>query len=175
MPIENERKYVLRDPQKVLEIYPHWLTLRQGYLRGDARVRHVIHPRHPSQTIFTYKIMVGDDLVEIECSISQEDFDRLWSIADRRVSKKRWSYQAGADHWDIDVFLDQNGDPYLAMAECEMEAGKDAPDEIPMFIRDHIVYEVPRSRTLDFTNTRLGDPKYGGAIYMLIDTPWLKH
>ena len=60
MPTENERKYVLADPEAVLALWPRadWNEVRQGYLPGDARIRRKVGAGRTSET-FTYKIEIG--------------------------------------------------------------------------------------------------------------------
>lgn len=178
MPIENERKYVLRDPEAILDIAiggsSHlWTPIQQGYLPGDARVRRknavisALSGTLISEDFFTYKIATRHGLVEIEKQISQVDFDRLWEIADRKISKKRLVIVADPEdeYWDIDVFLDDAGVPYFAMAECEMTEGQDRPTWFPPQIEPFIIYEVPRERVLEFTNTRL-TPEYCASLVL---------
>lgn len=171
MPIENEKKFILRDPEVIRSIPSNlWVPIQQGYLPGDARIRRkhggAVY-REMGDDIFTYKIATRHGLIEIETAISEEDFDRLWEIADRKISKTRLVYVAGPEdgHWDIDVFLDDTGVPYFAMAECEMDEGQDHPTWFPPEIETHIVYEVPRERVLEFTNTRL-TPEYCASLIL---------
>lgn len=120
-----------------------------------------------SEDYFTYKMATLAGLIEIETDISQMDFDRLWEVADRKITKMRLSYVADPEdeHWDIDVFLDHTGAPYFAMAECEMEEGQDRPTWYPLQIEPFIIYEVPRERVLEFTNTRL-TPEYCATLVL---------
>lgn len=166
MPVENEVKYVLRNPKAVLALDGPWVKIDQGYLPGDARIRRVHRGVFELvRDFFTYKLMVGDRLIEIEMEMSSGDFNALWTVSTRRVCKMRSSLAVGNLHWDIDVLLDGQGDPYFAMAECEMPESMIAPDEILPVLLPHILFAVPRERQKEFTNTRLSDVTYARSLY----------
>lgn len=163
MPTENERKYVLTNPKAVLALWPRetWSVIRQGYLRGDARIRR----RSGEVDSFTYKIAAatnaGERLIEIETPLDPRDFDDLWPLTTRRIHKLRRTIPDDHGHqWDVDLFFDDAGDLYLAMAECEMPEGQDAPPHVLPALAPHIRYLVPRERQTEFANTRLSDPAY---------------
>jgi CYTH domain-containing protein len=167
MPTENERKYVLSAPEAVLALWPRetWSEIRQAYLRGDARIRR----RSGEADSFTYKIAAGTGdgqrLIEIETTLDARDFDDLWPLTTRRIHKlRRTTTDAHGLQWDVDLFLDEAGGFYLAMAECEMPEGQDAPPEVLPELVDHIRYLVPRDRQTEFANTRLADPTYVAAL-----------
>jgi CYTH domain-containing protein len=163
MPTENERKYVLSEPQAVLELWPRetWSEIRQAYLRGDARIRR----RSGQADSFTYKISAptgsGERLIEIETPLEARDFDDLWPLTTRRIHKlRRTETDAHGHQWDVDVFLEETGDLYLAMAECELPEGVEAPLEVLPALAPLVRYLVPRARQTEFANTRLSDPAY---------------
>lgn len=158
MPTENERKYVLSNPDTVFALWPRvtWSEIRQGYLRGDARVRR----RSGEADSFTYKIQAGDRLIEIETALDPRDFDDLWPLTTRRIHKLRHTEIRGDLQWDVDLFLNDAGAFHFAMAECEMPEGLDAPPEILPGLQPHIAYAVPRARQTEFANVRLSDPAY---------------
>ncbi len=163
MPTENERKYVLSDPKAVLALWPRetWSEIRQAYLRGDARIRR----RSAEADSFTYKIAApsGDSerLIEIETPLEPRDFDDLWPLTTRRIHKLRHTTTDAHGHqWDVDVFFDEAGDLYLAMAECELPEGVEAPPQVLPELAPHVRYLVPRARQTEFANTRLSDPAY---------------
>ncbi|CAN5337002.1 hypothetical protein BH10PSE1_BH10PSE1_09370 [soil metagenome] len=162
MPTENERKYVLSDPAAVLGLWPRetWSEIRQAYLRGDARIRR----RSGEPDSFTYKIAAGDRLIEIETALEPRDFDDLWPLTTRRMHKLRHTQADGDLQWDIDLFLDDAGGFYLAMAECEMPEGMDAPPHALAALAPFIRYAVPRERQTEFANTRLSDPAYVATL-----------
>lgn len=166
MPTENERKYVLTDPEAILPLWDRvgWNEVRQGYLPGDARIRRKITEGRAGET-FTYKMTAAGRLVEIETALDARDFDDLWPLTDRRVHKlRRTETDAHGLLWDIDLFLDDDGRFYLAMAECEMPEGMGAPPAILPALADHVRYVVPPERQTEFVNARLADPAYVATL-----------
>jgi len=166
VPTENERKYVLTDPEAVLALWPRadWDDVRQGYLPGDARIRRRTRGGRTLDS-FTYKIEAAGRLVEIETGLEPRDFDDLWPLTSRRIHKlRRATTDALGLAWDIDLFLDADGRFYFAMAECEMPEGMDAPPGVLPELAGLIRYVVPRDRQTEFVNSRLGDPAYVAAL-----------
>ena len=102
--------------------------------------------------------------IEIERPLDPRDFDDLWPLTDRRIHKLRRTERDGAVQWDIDLFLDDAGALYLALAECEMPEGVDAPPRILPALSSLIRYVVPRDRQTEFANTRLSDPAYVAGL-----------
>lgn len=166
MPIENEVKYLLKDPQEVLKLAMPWRQVKQGYLPGDARVRSVMREDFDIVYFFTYKIMTAKGLIEIEVPLSDHDADALWPMTTKRVNKRRGSVSDGDVIWDIDVFYDGDSDtPILAMAECEMPEGWDAPLRIDPLIEPFVIRAITREEQHLYTNVRLSDPDYARALY----------
>ena len=166
MPTENERKYVLTDPEAVLALWPRedWDDVRQGYLPGDACVRRRTRGGQTTDS-FTYKIDAAGRLVEIETGLEPRDFDDLWPLTTRRIHKLRQAVtDAHGLAWDIDLFLDADGGFYLAMAECEMPEDIQQPPEILPELAVLIRYVVPRERQTEFVNSRLADPTYAASL-----------
>ncbi len=167
MPTENERKYVLARAEAVHALWPRssWSEIRQGYLPGDGRIRRQSRGGQTADT-FAYKIFAAGRLIEIETVLSEpRDFDDLWPLTNRRIQKLRCSeIDAHGLHWDIDLFLNDTGDFYYAMAECEMPEEMDAPPEILAVLQPHLAYEVPRDRQREFTNAQLADPAYAASV-----------
>lgn len=166
MPTENERKYVLKDPAAVLALWPRddWSDIRQGYLPGDARIRRRTRGGM-STDCFTYKITAAGRLIEIETGLEARDFDDLWPLTTRRVHKLRTTVIDPAGlRWDIDLLLDDAGQFYWAMAECEMPEAMDAPPAILAALQPHVAYRVPRERQVEFSNARLSDPAHAASL-----------
>lgn len=167
MPTENERKYVLSNAAAVMGLWDRseWSEIRQGYLRGDARIRRETRDGLDHDS-FTYKITAGGRLIEIETAITEpRDFDDLWPLTTRRIHKRRHSEtDSHGLHWDIDLLLDGTGVVYFAMAECEMPEAMDAPPEILPALVPFVAYAVPRERQAEFLNSRLADPAYAAGL-----------
>ncbi len=173
MPVENERKYVLKttDIRDVYVSLRGWsyteMTISQGYLDDRTRLRKIEF----DETVlffFTFKLKVGDDLIEIETEILESDFDALWSVAQRRIKKTRIVVPF-VEKWEIDVFYDSDDSVYLIMAEIEFADAKQIePTEIPPFIADNLLYEVPREGDDRFFNSKLGDPEAVRALLLTL-------
>ncbi len=159
MPVENEVKYLLEEPEAILALPMFWKTIHQGYLPGDARIR-----RSNDRDFFTYKFATPSGLIEIETPISKADFDALWPHTVNRVSKKRASISDGDVIWDLDVML-HDGVPYIAMAECEMPEDWIAPLRIEPTIEPFVRKAITREDQLLYTNVRLSDPEYARTLY----------
>ncbi len=164
MPIENERKYIISlDSDKIewlCEKYNGVLyNIKQAYING-GRIRLIEqqnflldYPRF----IFTWKVRrpVGD-MIEIETDISEPEFDDLWDMADTIITKQRVKILDHTVTWDID-FLADGGDHYLTIAEVEMPVGLNEPLELPDFVKDNLLFLVPRNQDYIWTNKKLSD------------------
>jgi hypothetical protein len=178
VPLENERKYVLRDIEAALAdlsngapynspgYYGRGEVVEQGYLPGDARIRRRWIGDSPGLAgAFTYKLKTPDGLVEIECMIEMVDFNRLWPLTRDRIRKRRFDFfWDDSGHWDIDFFLDDQDNFYFAMAECEMQGRQRNPKTIPPVLAPYIAYTVPTRRQTEFTNVRLANPEYARSL-----------
>lgn len=165
MPVENELKYLLTEPQAVLDLPLRWKHIQQGYLPGDARVRLYTWPddKSPSLSVFTYKIMAKKRLIEIETVLDSKDAKALWPLTTKRINKRRASITDGDVVWDLDVFFD--GDtPILAMAECEMPEDMAEPPRIEPTIAPFVRWAIPREEQHLYTNVRLSDPAYARSV-----------
>jgi CYTH domain-containing protein len=129
VPIENERKLILRvdDPVLLLttlKLQPdvQVFDITQGYINGSARIRHVVpHAPGDEKFIFTHKSKVLGSTVEIECDVSIHDFQKLFLIAKPVLHKTRAKWKDGLHTWDVDFFrVPKSGSTYLCMAEVEM-------------------------------------------------------
>src|SRR5512134_1552212 len=97
MPIENERKFVLRAGDGALEraldaACPPWTrqVVRQAYLDAPGlRIRR-FERAGDTEHIFSYKRRVGAEMVEIETSMSAADFERLWTLRREALEKVRF-------------------------------------------------------------------------------------
>lgn len=169
MPIENERKFVLHDPQSALEqalaaARPsiRRAVIRQAYLdTAGLRIRRFDRDGAVSH-IFSYKRPVDDVMVEIEREIDPVDFERLWKLRRETLEKLRYSIPAGDCLWDIDFFKDA-GRTYFALAEVEMPEGREEPPPPPSILVPYIEFLVDRGDER-FSSKKLADPAYARRL-----------
>ena len=136
MKLEIERKYLL----SALPQLPHpleVLEIEQGYLPGVVRLRHQRSSSGAERFFRTIKQGVGVQRLELETEIDRAAFEELWpDTKGRRVRKRRHVVANGADHWEIDEFLDRE----LVLAELEFddpESQVTIPDWLkPVLVRD---------------------------------------
>jgi len=162
MPIENERKIVLRDI-KPEDFDGTWTrqVLRQGYMENGNRIRWGFDTDTIART-FTAKHWVKDELVEIEVNISSDDYDKLWTITNKQLVKTRFSKKFKDELWEIDFFGDENN-PYFVMAEVELPEGRLVSYTEPPELLHHILYAVEHSDNR-FTSKKLTDEEYAREL-----------
>ncbi len=130
MPIEREFKYVLDDPNfellKILAFDPKIdnYDITQAYLNDGCRIRKSDKKDGPIEFFFTYKKMISDDLIEIETTISEDDYMKLLSVSDRVLHKSRFDIRLFDNVWSFDYFWENlvdnaDEDQYFVMAEFE--------------------------------------------------------
>ena len=174
MSIENERKYILSlTPRDITSLGDNYggvhQYIRQAYI-GDVRIRTIVDfgEQETWNYIFTWKKRRADgSRIEIETNISAKDFNELWKMADRFISKRRVKIKGYGVDWDIDFLFSDDYNPgshipsscYLTIAEVEMPEGMDEPEIIPKFIKDSLLYLVPRDKDEIWTNQHLSNPE----------------
>jgi CYTH domain-containing protein len=169
MPIENERKFVLRDPDGALEraltaACPPWTrhAVRQAYLDAPGlRIRR-FEDADGVRHIFSFKRAIGGDMVEIETPMSNADFDRLWTLRREALEKVRFHLADGDCGWDVDFFK-TTGQTYFALAEVEMPEGRDAPPAPPPVLAPYVALLVPRGDER-FASKKLADVTYARRL-----------
>lgn len=169
MPIENERKFVLDDPNGELErrlaaAQPaiRRAAIRQGYLDTvGLRIRRFDRDGAVSH-VFSYKRPVGEVMVEIEREIDALDFERLWTLRREALEKVRFTIPDGDCQWDIDFFKD-DGRTYFALAEVEMPEGREEPPAPPALLAPYIEFLVARGDER-FSSKKLADPAYARRL-----------
>jgi len=172
MPIENERKYVLRDEDSSgfkakLVTMPGAtsLDLKQGYLDKANRIRSIRRLDGTVQYLFTYKTKVNGNQIEIENEISERDFNSLWTLVGNVITKTRIVVPFGDYKWEVDFLHSYKkktlGECYLVMAEVELPEDQELPNQVPDFISENLVYLVPRDdrRFINRNLSRVGTVK----------------
>jgi CYTH domain-containing protein len=176
MPIENERKIVLSDPQGALEktltaACPPWIRfgIRQAYLDAPGlRIRRFDETsgvRH----IFSFKRPVAGEMVEVETEMSVVDFDRLWTLRRETLEKVRFHMADGDCGWDIDFFKAE-GRTYFALAEVEMPEGRLDPPAPLAILTPYVVMLVPVGDER-FASKKLADPAYSARLKQALALP----
>jgi CYTH domain-containing protein len=169
MPIENERKFVLRDPDGVLEraletACPPWSrhSIRQAYLDAPGlRIRR-FDGAGTVQHIFSYKRSVGAEMVEIETPMSAADFERLWTFRVESLEKIRFHLESGTCGWDVDFFKAEDR-TYFALAEVEMPEGQVDPPPPPVILIPFVHMLVPAADKR-FASKVLADPAHAARL-----------
>jgi len=165
MPVENERKYVLKpdfDAGRLTGWTKH--AIRQAYLDDGPRIR-----QRGDDYIFTYKKWVpqAGELVEIETAISEDDFNLLWPLCVQRIAKTRYVLMQDEVEWVVDFLCDDQGQVYFVLAEAELPRGQAVPRHIPAEIESGILHSVAAADNR-FTNKKLSDRVYAASLYQLV-------
>jgi CYTH domain-containing protein len=171
MPIENERKFVLKDDAELearLARGPGVTRsfLRQAYLDVSGMRIRSVEAGGEIRHVFTYKRPVDGQIVEIETEISATDFERLWSQRCETLQKARYSWPDGPFHWDVDFFKTADGRTYFAQAEVEMPEEDREPPPLPPSLAGHLLAPAPAGDPR-FASKRLADQ--GHAERLLAD------
>lgn len=150
-PSEIERKFLIDALPAELDLNTFEETkIAQGYLavdeKGAVRIR-----RKGSQFFMTYKgIPAGHqaERMELECPLSQMQFDTLWpGTTGRRIEKTRYLIPYGPHVIELDVFEGDNAGNI--MAEVEFVSTSSADD-----------FQPPAWLGREVT----GDKRYGNAF-----------
>jgi CYTH domain-containing protein len=177
MPIENERKYVLRldTPEKAFsDVADTVEDIEQMYLmfgkRQSVRIRKtlIFYPNKYCEwkSSFTFKQDIGKKTVEVETPLSREDYDLLKREAILKFRK--WRYRIG--DWEVDFF--KSGDKtYFVQAEIELSENKRKPDELHPLVQENLIHVVKRGDGR-FSSKKLGDAKYARRLLdtLLLET-----
>lgn len=162
MPVENEVKFALRDPDGALERALDAMggaatrsAVRQAYLDAPGlRIRRFESARG-IEHVFSFKRAIDGEMVEIETAMDAPDFARLWTLRRESLEKTRFHLPAGDCGWDVDFFKD-GGATYFALAEVEMPVGRVVPPDPPEVLRPYIAFAVAPGDGR-FTSRKLAD------------------
>ena len=167
MAIENERKYILSlvpdDIDRLIEDYAgKEQYISQAYI-GDARIR-CKSENNFIKFYFTWKKRRKDSSrIEIETEITEHDFEELWKLATIFISKIRIKIVGYGVVWDVDFLFvcDCEDSPYrehyLTIAEVEMPEKMNEPKFLPDFVKESLIYEVPRKEENRWSNQKLAN------------------
>jgi CYTH domain-containing protein len=172
MPTEHEFKFMLRNSDEVREairrLSVKQQVIEQGYLvfsKGNsARIRHLVCDGK-KKWFFTFKHKVAGRVVELEHVIETRDAEDLWRDCMGKLKKTRHILEDKKGRkWEVDFFFNLEGGCYFVMAELELPEGEPAPSDLPRFIKDHLIYDVPLTDRR-FSNKKLGDVNYATKLY----------
>jgi adenylate cyclase len=121
--IELERKFLVPEAPPYLERC-RWEPIEQAYLAvtddgWEFRVRRI-----GDGTVLTVKHGAGERRVEEEVDIPEGQFQSLWSLTDRRLSKRRHYVVDGDSMIEVDVY--EGSLEGLVVAEVEFESQREA-------------------------------------------------
>lgn len=168
MPIENERKYVLR--LNVSEGVFHDTAdsvedIEQVYLisgkKQSLRCRKITSVKGKDIELaynMTFKQEVDKKVVELETDIEARDYKLLRKVSTSILQKTR--YRIG--EWEVDFFK-SDGRTYFVMAEIEMPENQKKPNSIPKLIKENLVHVVKRGDKR-FTSKKLCDVKHAQKL-----------
>ena len=173
MPIENERKFVLRNDrelEKLLAQAPGVTRslIVQAYLdTPGVRIR-AIESAGEVRRIFTFKRPVDGSAVEIESELDAADFNRLWKLRRETLQKVRYSWPDSRFRWDVDFFKTMEGCTYFALAEVEMPEHDKLAPPVPARLKPYLLGAVHNGDP-KYTSKRLSDPSFAGKLLMAIE------
>ena len=166
MPVEYELKFILdrtkhNDIAKAISSKSQSITnITQSYI-NDGRIRKIERNDEVS-FVFTFKADVKNELIEIETDISEEDYEKLFTISKSIVRKKRITVVDGSHNWDVDLIYN-GGECYFVVAEVECNYG-----EKPSILKElepYVVYSVPYEDNSSFTNKKIANRDYAEKVY----------
>lgn len=165
--IENELKYVLRfgvqDDNRLKSFQKH-IEISQAYV-GQFRIRKSVVQAWDRFAEFQMALKVRTENgrnIEIEPSISEDEFNYLWNDCKERLFKTRYEMKNDLQTTAVDIFH-KDGEVYFAMAEIEFEDHLEFPTTIPSIISDYLIFAVPRSDDR-FTSKKLCSIDYGSTL-----------
>lgn len=144
LPVEIERKYLLRDsPVEALNTPP--VFIEQGWLPGSAIRERLRRRREPDGAESYWRtIKLGSALtrIEVEEEIDLAFFSQLWPLTSQaRIRKNRHIVAYGSHKWEIDVFISAFINPPLVLAEIEL-TDENESFSIPDWLAPYIVRDV---------------------------------
>lgn len=124
--------------------------------------------RHQSEVkshkwYLTFKQKVNNRVIEIEKKLDSRDGKDLWDVCVGRLKKTRYIFDNNGEIWEVDLFT-KGTHLYFILAEVELPEGAPRPEQVPEFMKDFVVYEVPITDDR-FSNKRLGDVEYATNLY----------
>lgn len=160
LPLEVERKYLLRSLPHVLRDAPY-TEIEQGWLPGERLLERLRRTRQDGveRCFRTVKLGRGVARIEVEEPTSPELFAVLWpATAAKRIRKHRFAVREGERTWEVDRFLGRE----LVLAEVELPS-PDTPVTLPAWLAPYVVREVTDEGTYVNANLALPDADASGG------------
>ena len=140
---EIERKFLIKDNSWIRDI-SEVLHIRQGYLMEDASKKSLRIRKSNNDYTMTFKMPVISFYthtdIEIEKSITKEEFDLLFNECEFKLAKIRHIVYHDGRKWEIDMFTDKilpNGDVYM----CEIELNsEDDKITLPSWVGEEVTH-----------------------------------
>jgi CYTH domain-containing protein len=167
MPIENERKFVLRPPYdgnielEASELAKRFIIMEQAYLKtgkktNSIRIRKNLELNKKPYFQMTVKQEVNGNCVEIETDIDEIDYNKLWSVSVCKLKKYRYILEG---NWEIDFFKNNKNNNYFGQAEIELPEEVLMPDLIHPYVSKYLLYKVEKTDNR-FTSKKLSNINY---------------
>lgn len=122
--------------------------------------------KNETEWLMTFKSKDLDRTVEVETKLDDRDGKNLFRKCSWHLRKERFDiFGLGDLVWELDLFKTKKGKVYFILLEVELDEGSPRPDNMPMFLKKHVLFEVPLTDNR-FSNTRLGDVQYAKELYL---------
>lgn len=168
MPIENERKYVLYDPNGKLEnqlnlLYFDKQEITQIYLNNSNRIRKII-TKKDVKYYHTFKYKTKNNVtIELESKIHHKDYELLVSDEPQIfLNKIRYKRKEHDVLWDID-FLKYDFKTYFVLAEAEFDDPERYDVELLSILKPFLLHVVDKE-SKKYTNYKLCDREYAEKL-----------
>lgn len=152
--LEIERRFLLKSTPKISRaIMDKSVWIDQYYCAKGVRVREYTEELTFNRSyIKTIKTNISHGVnKEIECAITEKEFNTFIKTATNKISKRRIYKKSGKLTWEIDIF----GAPMcLIIAEVELDRINQRI-LIPNFIKDVLIMEITGIK--EFSNKSLSE------------------
>lgn len=180
MPVENERKIVLRCCPELINILEYCWDKKeafyQTYLFSDDRQAMRLRGRKDFDSnedmkyVLTYKINLGGKVLEFEQAVEDIfEIAGLQTQSQTKLNKVRYTVfdhkiKEGDCSWEVDIFYrnDEFTEPYFAMAELEFPETMQFPGT-PSFLQSFELF-TPEKDDVRFSSSKLADVVYANRM-----------
>lgn len=150
------------------ELSSDQFLISQGYLssknKNTIRIRKSIRKSDNSDSyFFTFKVNTAGRCIEVETEIDQRDFDDLWLLAKKKLTKIRYIVEHGNNIWELDFLKNHKNQTYLAIAEVELPEDQLEPDIVLDLVKINNLFKVPLNDNR-FSNKMLSNIKYAKKL-----------